>query len=280
MLRRGWVCGLLSASWLAAAGCTCHLSSVPPVDEDVREACAAVAVDSRCHVHLFFVQGVDPLDTADLEGLKETMQALGFTQAWYGAAFHAPLLKKAIACACQDDPKAHFVLVGYGKGVKTAVDLANTVGTQGVHFDLMVCLGERADKPACVSSQVTVLTFNEPCDLHEKDVVHIPADKKSKIPSHPETVELLARELYTLAGGIPSVTDLPKMYSPDHEPTPRPVMPSTQVSHQERDEWDFLKPTPVDEKRESLPPGTLPEIRKKKAPARREVLHTPQRPGA
>ena len=104
MLRRGWVCGLLSASWLAAAGCTCHLSSVPPVDEDVREACAAIALDSRCHVHLFFVQGIDPLDTADLEGLKETAQALGFTQAWYGTTFHVPQLKKAIACAHHEDP--------------------------------------------------------------------------------------------------------------------------------------------------------------------------------
>jgi hypothetical protein len=283
MLRRGWVCGLLSAGWLAAVGCsTCHLTSVPPVDDDVREACAAIAVDSRCHLHLFFVQGADPLDTADLEGLKETMQALGFTQAWYGASFHAPQLKKAIASACHEDAKAHFVLVGYGKGVKTAVDLANTVGTQGVHFDLMVCLGERADKPACVSSQITVLTFNEPCDLHEKDVVHVPADKKSKIPLHPETVELLARELYTLAGGIPSETDLPKMYSPEHEPTPRPRlhMPSEQVSNQERDEWDFLKPAPVDDQRESLPPGTLPENKKKKPTPRREVLHSSQRSGA
>jgi hypothetical protein len=36
----------------------------------------------------------------------------------------------------------------------------------------------------------------------------------------------------------------------------------------------------VDDGRESLPPGTLPEIKKKKAPPAREALRTPKRTGA
>ena len=74
MLRRAWVWGLLAVSGLASAGCSCHLTSVPPVSEDVREACAAVALDSRCHVYLFFLREPDPFDCAGLNGLIDSLE--------------------------------------------------------------------------------------------------------------------------------------------------------------------------------------------------------------
>ena len=72
-----------------------------------------------------------------------------------------------------------------------------------------------------------------------------------------------ARQLFALGGSIPSETDLPKMYYPEKEPTPKPVMPPASVR---RDEWDFLLPRQVDDG-DSLPPGTLPLPRKKSTSA-------------
>jgi len=260
MLRRAWVLGLLTAGALLPAGCCCHLTSQPPVSDDIREACTAVAYDSRCHVYLFFLREPDPFDCAGLNGLKETMEALGFPRAWCGLGWHVKAFQKEIARICHDDPQAHFVLVGHCRGVDAAAELARRAGEQGVQFELLLGLGKRVECPACVCRQLTLVPCGKGCD--DQDVHEVHAKRLLDLPSHPETVEILTRELFALAGSIPSVIDLPKMYYPDKEPTPRPVMPPSEVR---RNDWDFLKPALVDD-RETLPPGTLP-LPAKKGPA-------------
>src|SRR5688572_4839661 len=94
---------LLLAALMPASGCTCHLSCVPPIETDLAEAICSVSQQSRCHVYLFFLQGHDPVDCADLEELKETTQAMGFPNAWYGTSYHLKQLKKEIATVYQQD---------------------------------------------------------------------------------------------------------------------------------------------------------------------------------
>jgi hypothetical protein len=253
MLRR-WMWGLLSAGWLTTTGCICHLSSIPPVEEDIREACDAIALDSRCHVHVLFIQGIDPVDCAGLEGLKETTQALGFPNAWYGHSCHISTFKKVLAQIQKDDPKARFVLVGYALGVETAASLARTVAAQEIHFDLLVGLAYRVETPSTVARQLTLMPCGKGLDL--PDVFEVPT-KSLGLASHPMTVEILARELFALAGSIPAEAPLPKMHYPE-EPRPRPVMPPAEGV---RDEWDFLKPMYVDD-RDRLPaPKKKPGLR-------------------
>src|SRR5262245_37832830 len=96
MLRRAWIWGLLTVSGLASAGCSCHLSTMPPVDVDIREACSAIAVDSRCHVHLFFLREPDLLDCSGVNDLKQTVEELGFPRAWSGFSWHVKAFEKEI----------------------------------------------------------------------------------------------------------------------------------------------------------------------------------------
>src|SRR5262245_11466050 len=126
---RCWAWALLSAAWLTA-GCTTCPVAPPPVAEDLIEACAAVAECGRKHVHVFFVQGLDPCDCAGLEHLKLQVQGLGFPNAWYGPSCYASHFKKEIARIQQDDCDAHFVIVAYGHGVRTALDIVTTVAAQ------------------------------------------------------------------------------------------------------------------------------------------------------
>lgn len=242
MLRRAGLGCLLILCGLGT-GCSCHLTAVPPVDEDIREACTAVAVDSRCHLNLFFLRGCDPLDCADVQALKETMQALGFPRAWCGHQFHVKAFKKEIARIWHDDPKARFVLVGYGSGVDAAAELARALAAQDIGVELLFGLGRRVTCPGSVHRQVTIVPCGAKGDGRE--VFEVPVGKAVDLAMHPETIEMLARECFGIAGGIPSVIDLPKMYTPEHEPTPRPVMPR---AAQKRDEWDFLLPALVDDR--------------------------------
>ncbi len=231
-----------------AAGCTCHLTTNPPVAPDLCEAVESVAACSRSHVYVFFLQGHDPIDCASLEALKETMQSLGFPQAWYAPVWYEKHFKKEIARINQDDPKAHFVLVGYGHGVAAAADLAQTVGTQGINVDLLFCLAKRTERPYSVARMETILA-GCPNNLEGEDVHFVDAYSHS-LPMHPETVDLLSRDLLALAGSIPAETDLPNLPYPDKEPTPQPVMPRAEKP---RDEWDFLKPASP-EQHTALPP--------------------------
>jgi hypothetical protein len=256
MMRRACMWGLLTLSGIAL-GCTCHLTSDPDVNEDVCEACAAIAVDSRSHVYIFFLKGGDVLDCAGMTALKDTIASLGFGNAWCGHNCHLKAFKKEIGSILHDDPKAHFVLVGHGHGLKGAVELAEVIGSKRSQVHLLVSLGERVNCPDCVLRQLTLVPRD--CGSNDQDICELKCKKTSKLPADREGTEILARELFALAGGIPSECDLPKMYYPEKEPTPRPVMPSASVK---RDRWDFLRPAPVDE-RETLPPGTLPTPNRK-----------------
>jgi hypothetical protein len=236
----------------------------PPVAPDLAEAICSVAQCSRCHVYLFFVQGYDPVDCACLEELKDTVQALGFPNAWYGAACYVSHFKKELARIQEDDPQARFVLVGYKHGVSAAAEMARSVGTQGITFELMVCLGTQVEKPCTVSRMLTVSASS--CECGADDEHHINT-WSHKLPMHPETVEIVSRELLSVAASIPSVGDMPPRYVPDNAPTPRPVMPPADVTAQ--DDWDFLKPASV-ERHTVMAPDTIPEL-KQPSPRRQEA---------
>lgn len=241
-------------------GCSVHLNYGPPCEEDLAEACLAVATSSRNHTYVFFLQGADVLDCADLKDLKESVHCLGFPKAWYAPSCYLKQFKKEIARIQHDDPEARYVLVGYGGGVNTACELARAVGAQGVTIDLLFCIGQRGAAPSNVVQQTTILSCGHgpACRMEGKEQVYEIDAAKKKLPMHKETTALLAQHLLAVAGSIPSAEDLPKMIHPDSEPRPRPVMPPADDTP--RDEWDFLKPTSV-ESRATLPPWTRPELK-------------------
>ncbi len=248
-MARLWGTLMLLAAVGLTAGCSCsHIWTAPPVPADVAEAIASVSCASRCHVYIFFVQGHDPVDCVGLEDLKEAAHCLGFDKAWFAPCWYEAKFKKEIARIHHDDPQAHFVLVGYGHGVHTAADLAETVAAQGVNIDLMLCIGKLVEHPNGVLRKVAVLAG---CPHEECPDVYYVDTHTHKLPGHPQTAEVLAHELLCIAASIPSAHDLPPMIYPQ-EPTPHP-MPKADTA---RDEWDFLKPASVDN-HAAMPPGSV-----------------------
>ena len=193
------------------------LSSVHPVAEPsakLRELCAAVPSESKDRVHLFVLNGADPLYLGNLNGLCARMRDLGFrsvdcAEMWQGAA-----VRDRIVELRRREPEARVALVGFSIATKSARSIANELKEQNVKIDLLVYLGGEtignvpASRPDNVGQVLNInghgymprggdLFFNgtdiDGAENQRLDARHI------LLPSRPETVELLGRHLVALA---------------------------------------------------------------------------------
>jgi hypothetical protein len=255
---------LLAAGLVSGSGCLCYLHPIPAPDRDVIEPCRGSPKCARDHVYIFFVHGMDPLDMANLTGLRDHVQDLGFHKTYYGQLYHGPLFDREIRRIHEEDPEARFVLVGFSFGANVVRTLAQSVRGDGIPIDLLVYLGGNTlknvpyDQPDNVIHLVNILAsgfiwngdnMEAAENISEPDVWHFGS------PTHQGTRETLARELAEVVSHVPveEPADVPAT-SPEAAPTPRPVTPAPAGP---RDEWDFLKP--VSRLRQPPPvPGSSP----------------------
>jgi hypothetical protein len=259
-----WALGAVLAA--AGAGCSLPLYSVHPVPPDLAQTCADIALCSRDHVYIFFMQGLDPLDHANLEGVKKYVQELGFHQAWFGFAYHAPHFKKEILRLRDKDPQARFVLVGFSYGCNVVRDMTHSLGKKDVHIDLLIYVdgkflgNDPANQPDNADRLINIVASKQianKCDMPGVENVSVPEKWHYGTPTYPATLLILVRELAALAGQVLAVDELFGIPRPPLEPTPRPVAVQPP---RERDEWDFLKPSSLDS-RAALPPLPTPRVK-------------------
>src|SRR5262245_39238385 len=115
---------LLIVVSLGNGGCL-GIHSIPPLAPDVHVSCKAFPTCCRDHVHVFFIHGMDPFDWANLTGLRDHVQALGFHKTYYGQMYHTRKFEKEIRRIHEEDPNARFVLVGFSFGANMVRYLAN-----------------------------------------------------------------------------------------------------------------------------------------------------------
>jgi hypothetical protein len=231
------------------SGCLRSFNPVHAPPPEHTACCAEVPQCARNHVYIFIVHGVDPLDCANLKGLRDYVQSLGFIKTYYGQLYHSSYFAKEIRRIHQEDPDARFVLAGFSFGANSVRDLAHAVEPDGVPIDLLVYLGGNTlknvpeDRPANATRIINILatgciwngdTLDDAVNLNYPDVYHFGS------PTHVQTLCLLATELTEVAARVPIVEwQLPPLE--EEAPTPRPLAPATTESQTE-DEWDFLKP--------------------------------------
>jgi hypothetical protein len=250
---------LVAAGLLSGPGC---LSCVHPLDAPppaVAEPCHLVPQCARDHVFVFLVHGVDPLDCANLEGLRDYVQALGFHKTYYGQLYHAGYFGREIARIHAEDPDARFVLIGFSFGANAVRDLAHSMAAHGINVDLLVYLGGNTlhntpeDHPGNAGHVINVLahgsvwngdTIDQAENINVANVWHFGS------PTHPATVQALTQSLAAVAATVPVVVPV-QAPEPETAPTPHPV---TQPPPEHGPEWDFLKPVTRLEER----PGTTP----------------------
>jgi hypothetical protein len=162
---------------------------------------------ARDHFHIFLINGMDPLNVANLTGLRDHLEEMGFKNTYFGQLFQTPWFTEAVRQIHRADPDARFVLIGFSLGSNMVRSLANAVKEDGVLIDLMVYLSSNTvlpftlDRPENVTRLINIRTGSAPLDetppagiqdVNLPDVWHFGS------PAHPQTLQLLAVELARL----------------------------------------------------------------------------------
>jgi hypothetical protein len=190
------------------------LHPLPPCDPDLRARCLAVPDTNRDRVHVFFVNGVDPLCLGNLNSLCAHLQQLGFRNSHFGQLWSTPLCVSKLRRLKREDPGARVVLLGYSAGANAVRWVANRLNKEGVPVDLLVYLGgdliddSDRSRPENVGGVLNITGHG--LILYGHDLVWKGSDiEKAKnvrldarhicLPSQRETIDTLARALATLA---------------------------------------------------------------------------------
>src|ERR1700756_2307886 len=100
-------------------------------DPKVVKACEAAPADGREHVHTFIVNGLDPLQLGNLNGMAGYLRRLGFPQTHFEPLMGYRATRRQIREIRQSDPDAKIVLVGYSVGALVVRRLANDLQREG-----------------------------------------------------------------------------------------------------------------------------------------------------
>lgn len=251
--QRAGVFALAALCLAGGQGCLSfvHSLDLPPKEQTIIGE--KVPAPSRSHVHIFLLQGLDPLDLANINGLTEYIHQLGYNKTHYGQFFHEWSFRKKMRNIHKTDPQARFVVIGFSLGSYMACDLVNAIKEDGIPVDLLVYLGgfildntprtqpENAGHIANILSTGYLIKgphMDRADNIRYANVWHF------GLPTHPQTRELLARELAVVAARIPFVEKVPPL-PPELEeeiPQPRRLKPDQlrQMSSQLPSEWSFL----------------------------------------
>jgi hypothetical protein len=232
---------MLAGLLTGTAGCLSCLCPVHPPDEALIQPCHELPKYCRDHVYVFFLNGLDPVNYGNLTGIREYVETLGFRKTYYGQIYHVSYFADEVRKIHREEPDAHFVLVGFGRGARSIRSLAERVNGEGVTVDLLVDLDGKL--PSGMGLE------NGPVVGHVRDgtVTRTTAPPSGPDlwlfgnPTNAKTVEMLGQQLAQIASSIPDVEQASpeQLPPPADEPTPKPVKPQVPTANSE---WDFLKP--------------------------------------
>jgi hypothetical protein len=220
-----WRCTLALGILTSISGCATNLNVLDGFQHVAPEAGQPDAACAKDHVYIFFNHGMDPLDFANLGGVRDYVQSLGYHKTYYGKLCPDSHFDHEICRIHKEDPCAHFVLLGFSFGANRARDVAQAVKNDGIKIDLLVYLGGNTlrnvprDQPENVCRMINILANG--CiwngdHLERAENIQVDHVWHFGSPSHPYTLELLARELAAL------VTPVADASAPERIPAPQP----------------------------------------------------------
>jgi hypothetical protein len=169
--------------------------------------------DRRDHVHIFAVNGFNPLCLGNFNGLCDCLRKHGFEHTHFAQFYTCRDFPVQIRRIRQEDPQARIVLIGFSIGCNTVRKQANDLARDGTPVDLLVYLvGDYLNNSSYtfpnnvgrlvnVRAKGIVLTggdlFFNGADIdgarnYKLDTRHI------LVPSRRETVSLVLEELIAL----------------------------------------------------------------------------------
>jgi hypothetical protein len=231
-------------------GCLSYIHCVPPPSTEQTDPCLDVPRSARNHVYIFLVHGLDPANLANLSGLCDYVQSLGFNKTYYGQLYHKDYFIGEIRRIHQADPEAHFVLIGFSFGANMVRDVAQAARKDDIFIDLLVYLGgntledNERDQPDNVGRIINVLALGciwNGAQMTRAENIQVPDRFHFGSPTHPRTLEAIARALGDVANQVPVPEPAQMAPLPKEEEDTAPKVLMSHTVHK-RTEWDFLKP--------------------------------------
>jgi hypothetical protein len=251
--RRIGVVALAAMCLAGGQGCLSfvHSLDLPPKEQTI--VGEQIPAPSRSRVHIFLLQGLDPLDLANINGLTEYIHQLGYNQTHYGQFFHQWSFRKEMRNIHKEDPEARFVVIGFSLGSFMACELANAVKEEKLPIDLLIYLGgfildnsprTQPDNAARIANILTAGYVLKGPQMDRAENIRCNDVWHFGLPTHPRTRELLARELAVVAARVPYAEKIPPLPPELENEIPRPRRVTTdqlrQMSAHLPSEWTFL----------------------------------------
>jgi hypothetical protein len=255
-------------------GCLGFVHPIHKPAQDCLAFCEIVPQACKNRVYVFMIQGMDPFDMGNLDGVCDYIHSLGFIKTYLGMPYHVLYFQKEICRIHEKEPTSRFVVLGYGCGAPLARELTSKLEKAEIPIDLLiyldgVCLDHKSlDHPANAIHVVHLVAGKQD---DSNDIVHgefIECEKAWHLgtPTHPETLRMLGRELPVVAERVPVIDILPEpidMVAPRRPglpvlpppqpgapvlpppnpgaPAPSNVLPAPTPTAAQG-EWDFLEP--------------------------------------
>jgi pimeloyl-ACP methyl ester carboxylesterase len=251
--RRLGAIALAALCLTSGQGCLCFVHSLDGPPKEHVAVSEQVPAPCRNQVHIFLLQGLDPLDLANMDGLTEYLHQLGYIKTHYGQFFHQWSFRKEIRSIHKEDPKARFVVIGFSLGSLMACQLANALKEDGLPIDALIYVGGfildyahqiQPDNAVYIANILTAGYVIKGPKMDRAENIRCTNVWHFGLPTHPQTRELLARQLAMVAARVPYGEKVPPV-SPEFEqeiPQPRRLTPDQlrQMSQQVPSEWSFL----------------------------------------
>jgi hypothetical protein len=183
-------------------------------DPEVVKTCETAPSDGKEHVHTFIVNGLDPLQLANLNGMTGYLRNLGFPQTHYEPLLGYRSTMRQVREIHQNDPDAKIVLVGYSLGAQVVRRLANDLEKENINVDRLVYLGgdfignTQASRPSNVGKVVNIRghgslfsgrdLFWNGAEIDNAQNMKLDS-RHFVLPSRGQTMETLASTLASLA---------------------------------------------------------------------------------
>jgi hypothetical protein len=251
-----FACALLASASAPAQ----EIATVPQLDarpQPLTEAelvsrCQAVPASKREHVHVYFINGFDPLYFGKLNALAEHCRALGFANVQCGQMTSTAAYTREIREVREQDPDSRVLVLGYSLGANRVRNMARSLHEEGIAIDVLVYLDcvaiynkLRSRPDNCktiinISGHGLVMTGHDlmfqGTDIHGAVNCRVKA-RHFHLPQQRETFELVGGALLTMAESVADPNPTPEE-TPARVAMPATTQPSpvNTLSHQETPE--------------------------------------------
>jgi hypothetical protein len=219
----------------------CGHSYHKPCDEPLWRPADGVPDENKARVYVFLFDDYNPFAAGHLADVRDYLHELHFGKTYYGWSHHLDDFQIELGVVTAEHPNARIAVIGYGHGATAARKLAAFASTVGTPVDVVIYLEPDGLDPAEGDPAIsTVMVRGADLEPAEMDTFVGRWLHKGVVPTHPETLKIIEREVTLLGLMLPPPLCPPPapVFLVPPMPAPRDTVPGPKALPPE---WKFLE---------------------------------------